>query len=173
MRWTAVDAEKFFRSKEYVDTVLIPVMPVSFQENCIDHAGESEYLHLVSAGLEKQFQGRVLLMPPLIYCVSRDNCIIHVLLHWTEVLETEFFQHICFLTVEKIPQQLITDKRVKVLPVPAIPMHQLDRHNQKIMINEQIDQLSRLLKKFWMAGEKDGPVMSMNRTVDSYITNET
>ena len=59
--------------KEYVDTAVIPLIPVSFgDENETSAASMSEFITLLSTLLERQFTGRILLLPPFTYLTEDD-----------------------------------------------------------------------------------------------------
>lgn len=50
---------------EFVDTAIVPVMNIDFDENLLHHANNLELIQLVTIQLEKQLKGRLLITPAL------------------------------------------------------------------------------------------------------------
>lgn len=67
MKWTAKDLDMYMQSKEYVDTVLIPLVPLSFKGQMKQSGSMNEFLTILSLEIEKQMKGRILLLPTFHY----------------------------------------------------------------------------------------------------------
>lgn len=66
MNWNGRDTESFQQQKEYVDTALVPLIPISFESDMKETASQYEFMQLLTTLLEKQFKGRILLIPRLL-----------------------------------------------------------------------------------------------------------
>ncbi|KHF30704.1 hypothetical protein LR68_00655 [Anoxybacillus sp. BCO1] len=95
MKWTAKDVDAYHQAKEYVDTALVPCIPIG-STNMKAFAEMSEHTLFITNEVERQFKGRVMLFPPLTYFVQEQ---IQARVHeWTNVLKQAGFQHVCFVT---------------------------------------------------------------------------
>ena len=68
MKWIPQDTEMFLGAREYVDTVIMPLIGITFQDYVKQSASINEFITIISRQVEQQFKGRVLLLPPLTYC---------------------------------------------------------------------------------------------------------
>ncbi|WP_252311809.1 DUF2487 family protein [Sinobaca sp. H24] len=67
MKWTADDMTVFLREKQYIDTLLLPLQPVSFTNEMKQSASMQEFVEALTREMEKQFKGRVMLSPAFPY----------------------------------------------------------------------------------------------------------
>ena len=59
MKWTAKDLDMYVQAKEYVDTLLIPLVPLSFGERIKKSGSMNEFITILSMEIEKQMKGRI------------------------------------------------------------------------------------------------------------------
>ncbi|MBK5462902.1 DUF2487 family protein [Peribacillus sp. TH16] len=104
MKWTAKDLDMYIQSKEYVDTVLIPLVPITFGSQIKQTGSMNEFLTILSSEIEKQMKGRILLMPTFHY-LSDEEDKIDLLKRWTNKVKENNFKHIFFL------HQILNGKR--------------------------------------------------------------
>ena len=79
MNWTAKDMDTYLQQKEYIDTLIVPLLKLETDpEKMKNSASSSEFLMHLTAFIETQFKGRMMLMPPFcIYAVNgfdRNGC---------------------------------------------------------------------------------------------------
>ena len=67
MKWTVKDLDMYIQSKEYVDTVLIPLVPITFGGQMKRTGSMNELITILSLEIEKQMKGRILLLPTFHY----------------------------------------------------------------------------------------------------------
>ena len=67
MRWIVQEMQQYIQQKEYIDTVLIPLMPITWQSAIISAVREGEFIDTMLKETERQLQGRVILTPPYTY----------------------------------------------------------------------------------------------------------
>src|SRR5690625_8053528 len=75
MKWASQDLERYTQAKEYVDTIIMPLIP--FQISPDNEAGkeavQSEALSIIAKEIEKELSGRVMLLPSYHYVKSADK----------------------------------------------------------------------------------------------------
>ncbi|WP_297990743.1 YpiF family protein [Anoxybacillus sp.] len=140
MKWTAKDVDMYEQAKEYVDTALIPCIPIG-STNMKAFAEMGEHTLLIANDVERQFKGRVMLFPPLTYFVHE-----HVpsrVREWTNMLKTLGFQHICFLTSHAD----VADETF--VYVPALPLEHVDESYKQKIVRQQVEQVMDVLVTKW------------------------
>lgn len=87
MKWVSKDMDMYLGAKEYVDTVVLPLLPISFGDDLKQTASMTEFISLLTIPLERQFKGRLMMLPGYTYLKSdSDDSRLQVIKHW----ETEF-----------------------------------------------------------------------------------
>ncbi|MGG6431456.1 YpiF family protein [Anoxybacillus sp. D401a] len=140
MKWTAKDVDMYEQAKEYVDTALVPCIPISVT-NMKAFAEMSEHTLLIANDVERQFKGRVMLFPPLTYFVHEQ--VQSRVLEWTNMLKTLGFQHICFLTSHAD----VADETF--VYVPALPLEHVDESYKQKVVRQQVEQVMDALVTKW------------------------
>ena len=73
MNWTAKDMDTYMQQKEYIDTLLVPLLKLETNpENMKSSSSSTEFLMHLSTFIENQFKGRMMLIPPFTYTQSMD-----------------------------------------------------------------------------------------------------
>ena len=65
MKWVSQDIEMFLKEKQYVDTAVLPLLPVSFGDDIKQSVAMTEFISLLSVQLERQFRGRLIMLPAM------------------------------------------------------------------------------------------------------------
>src|SRR5690625_7074518 len=103
MKWNKIDLERYLESKEYVDTLLIPLFPfqLSLDQDIAKMAFQSEVLAILLNELEKELTGRVMLSPAYHYLNSetKDNEIERIN-GWIQDAKTQPFTHVFLVTFD-------------------------------------------------------------------------
>src|SRR5690625_2899486 len=92
LRWNKTDLAKYLTAKEYIDTLIVPLIPFSFSdENQYEkNAFLKEVLTLFTNEIEKELHGRVLLSPEYNYLKSNEKDFeISRLNQWIENAQTQ------------------------------------------------------------------------------------
>lgn len=153
MKWNARDATVFFNEKEYIDTVCIPLIPIAFEGDGKTAANESEFIDLVTRAIEKQFKGRILLLPPFIYFRSSEEELSRLFDYWENYIENGYFKHIIFITSNPFWQKVINGN-YKVIWLPSIPLEHLDESTKLRVINNQAEQVIDHIIHHWQEVER-------------------
>ena len=87
MRWLAKDTSLYITEKQYVDTLVVLLVPIAFGDRTKESGNDYEFLSLISSELERQFQGRILLFPTFIYPENPSDS-------YKEITFTELFHSV-------------------------------------------------------------------------------
>ncbi|MGM0897426.1 MAG: YpiF family protein [Bacillota bacterium] len=146
MHFTSKDIDLYANQKEYVDTAVVPLIELDLSAHGMKaSANASEYMQSLTAILEKQFKGRILLLPPVSYAQATDRTKL------AEDLQAELqktsFQHVFYLTADA--QWRAMDDLPNVLWLPAIPTGDMDQTFKKSVMEDQLRQVLPLFTKEW------------------------
>ncbi|MBS4209773.1 YpiF family protein [Bacillus sp. FJAT-50079] len=141
MNWNAQDVELYLQERDYIDTAVIPLLPISFQSGIRAAAEQGEYTTLFSMHLERQFKGRMLFFPPFTY-VDEPETMIEMLQKWEEKIMESGFLHVFFLTSDGRWTSLQEHLKGSLFYVPSVPLqHMEDKYKHSIME----DQLKKMM----------------------------
>lgn len=95
MKWHTQDIQLFLKERDYIDTVILPLYPVSFADDIKQTVAMTEFINLLSGQLEKQFKGRILMLPGMSYLktISEEKRLAD-LIEWEKELISQDFKHI-------------------------------------------------------------------------------
>lgn len=146
MNWNAQDMDTYLQQKEYIDTLLVPLLPIETSlENIKSSSSATEFLMYLSTYLETQFKGRMMLMPPFTYTQSTD------LKEMANVLAIDFeklpFKHVFYLTTDRNWNELKLDG--ELIWLPSIPLESMDKQLKQTIIEDQLRQVLPTLTKKW------------------------
>ncbi|CAH0184444.1 hypothetical protein SRABI96_01515 [Peribacillus sp. Bi96] len=153
MKWTAKDLDMYIQSKEYVDTVLIPLVPISFGGQMKQTGSMNEFLTILSLEIEKQMKGRILLMPTFHYLHDEMDKI-ERLKGWANEVKENDFKHIFFLTSDFEWKKEEQELENHLVWIPAIPLDSLENDQAREMINQQVLQILDIFTYNWKNEKK-------------------
>lgn len=138
MNWIPKDVDTYISQKEYIDTVVVPLIAVDTKpETMKNSASSSEFLMNLSKFIEKQFKGRMMFLPPVSYTQSTD--IQQLADTLSEDLKKSSFPHIFYLTTDPKWTSVSTDE--KVIWLPSIPLETMDDHLRQTIMEDQLRQV--------------------------------
>jgi hypothetical protein len=150
MKWIPQDIEMFVKAKEYVDTVVIPLYPISFGDDIKQTANMSEFINLLTSQLERQFKGRLILLPGFSYFRNQDKeRLLDDLIEWENILKSEDFKHIFYVSSDsdwKLKEQHLTGS---LIWLPALPLEHMEEKQKNTIIDDQVKQLLNLFVQRW------------------------
>lgn len=154
MKWIPQDIETFLKAKEYVDTAVIPLVPLSFGEDIKQFAANSEFLTLLTSYLERQFTGRIVLVPPFTYLKTKnEDNLLTELLSWKTSIENGGFKHIFYVTSDidwKTYEEILGSS---LLWIPSIPLDNMEDNQKLTILESQGKQLLNLFTRKWRENE--------------------
>ncbi|MGI2327057.1 YpiF family protein [Planococcus sp. YIM B11945] len=146
MYFTAKDMDQYLGQKEYVDTAIVPLVEIDLSaEGAKRTAGASEYLQTLTALLEKQFKGRILLLPPVSYAKKADRE--RLAAELAAELQGADFKHVFYLTADAAWRNI--ESLENVLWLPAIPIEHMDQKFKNTVMEDQLRQVLPLFTKEW------------------------
>lgn len=146
MHFTSKDIDQYISQKEYVDTAVVPLIELDLSVSGMkSSAGGSEYLQSLTAILEKQFKGRILLLPPVSYVGQTNRTKLAEELK-AALAETEF-KHVFYLTTDADWRSV--EELENLLWLPAIPTGDMDQTFKKSVMEDQLRQVLPLFTKEW------------------------
>jgi hypothetical protein len=150
LKWNQEDMEMFIQAKEYVDTVVIPLNPVSFGDDVKQTANMVDFVQLLTTQLERQFKGRLVLLPGYTY-FKRHEQDKHIsdLLQWEKSLIAEGFKHIFYVTSDSDWKLKEQDLVGSLIWLPALPLAIMDEKSRSAVIDDQVKQLLNLFVSRW------------------------
>jgi hypothetical protein len=148
MKWIPQDIETFLNAKEYVDTAVIPLVPVGFGDDMKLSASIAEFITLLVNHLERQFTGRLLLFPPFTYLkTENEEIILNDVKKWTGKMYD--FRHIFFITSDSDLKMCEEKFGTNLLWIPALPLENMDDAQKMSMIDSQVKQILNFFTKKW------------------------
>lgn len=142
MNWTGKDMDTYLQQKEYIDTLVIPLVKVQTNmDNIKTSASSTEFIMHLASLIETQFKGRMMFAPPVVYTSKTD------IVHMTQTTLKEFadttFSHVFYLTTDHAWNEI--DMVGQVIWMPSIPLESMDASLRQSILE---DQLRQLLPKF-------------------------
>ncbi|MFS0670680.1 YpiF family protein [Peribacillus frigoritolerans] len=153
MKWTAKDLDMYMQSKEYVDTVLIPLVPLSFKGQMKQTGSMNEFLTILSLEIEKQMKGRILLLPTFHY-LSDEMDKVERLKRWANEVKENNFEHVFFLTSDFEWKKEERELENNLVWIPAIPLEGIEIEQAREMINQQVLQILDIFSYNWKNEKK-------------------
>ncbi|SFP42204.1 YpiF family protein [Salibacterium halotolerans] len=151
MRWSTEDIPSFVKERQYVDTALLPLLPVEFGDGIRQSAAMTEFITIMTAELERQFRGRILLAPSYTYLAAdgANTPQTEELNRWIETMKKEKLKHIILLTADSSWKKIEYELDAFLVWMPLVPLENLDAAYKKQVISEQIKQLLPVVMDKW------------------------
>ncbi|ATD30305.1 hypothetical protein BHM04_03530 [Macrococcus sp. IME1552] len=124
---------------EYIDTAIIPVVPVDYSKHLMDIADHYEMIQYVTMGVEQQFKGRLLVVPPI--QLIDDIKILDTI---ESQLQTFGFKNLVFV----VPQKFNLEKEI-VHKINILPLETLDHEMKQEFVQENIKSLMKSIIILW------------------------
>lgn len=152
MRWIKNDLERYVEAKEYIDTLLVPVLPFEFSAsaNLAKNAFQIEVLSIFLNELEKELSGRVVLSPDYHYLKSslkEDE--IQRLNNWISDAKKQPFEHVFLVTFDSTWKKEENTLDGILLWLPGTHTGDIQSEETATMIREQVEQVSELIRSYW------------------------
>ncbi|MGM7721933.1 YpiF family protein [Metabacillus sp. Hm71] len=148
MKWVLSDVDVYNQSKEYVDTAIIPLIPVALESEFKGTVSKGEFITYVCNELERQLKGRVFLFPSFSYLKNSTNVIENVL-EWKTEIKQEF-KHVFFLTSDEVLKNASSEPlKENLIWLPAVPFEHMDEKLMRKLLQDQIEQILNILLQSW------------------------
>lgn len=146
MYWNSKDMSVFMEQKEFVDTAVIPLLLIDGQASKLkQNASSAEFLMALTAFIENQFKGRVILMPPVSYTTRSNRQQLGQ--EWDEMLKEAGFKHLFFVSSDV--EWVTEESTLNVIYTPSIPLESMDRKLRQSVLDDQLRQIIPVFAKRW------------------------
>jgi len=146
MYFNAIDIQQFLQNKQFIDTAIVPLVSLDFDELKIKQSGsQAEYLMALTTFIEQQFRGRLMLIPPVTYLESMKETIDIVKIE--EQLKLGGFKHVFFVTSDNF--WVYKKGELQVVWLPAIPLESMDKQVKQRILEDQLKQVIPFLTSEW------------------------
>jgi hypothetical protein len=150
MKWIPQDIDVFLKSKEYIDTAVIPLVSIGFGDDMKQSASMSEFITLLVNHLERQFTGRILLFPPFTYLkIENQEKKLNDIQSWTESVKMCGIRHIFYITSDSDWKMVEEKMDSDLLWMPALPLENMEESQKMAMIDSQVKQILTLFTNKW------------------------
>lgn len=154
MKWVSQDIEMFLKEKQYVDTAVLPLLPVSFGDDIKQSVAMTEFISLLSVQLERQFRGRLIMLPGYAYLKSAgEDSLLSGLGEWEAELKAQGFKHIFLLTSDSMWKSLEDRLEGGLIWLPSLPLEHMDENYRNSILDDHVKQLLNLFVQKWQNGE--------------------
>lgn len=154
VKWVPQDVEMYLKAKEFVDTAVIPLIPLSFGDDMKQAAAMSEFTVLTASFLERQFAGRMLLLPSFTYLTTDDHeKRLKNLQAWICALKNNQMSHIFFLTSDSEWKMLEEEIKETLIWFPVLLLENLEYSQKLTIIESQATQILTLFTGKWQKSE--------------------
>ncbi|MEG0258944.1 MAG: YpiF family protein [Lysinibacillus sp.] len=146
MFFNAKDINEFLAQKEFIDTAIVPLLAIDFSNEQIKKSGSTaDFLMSLTAYIEQQFKGRLLLMPPFSYSSEdKDEQMPEKL---EQQLHSVGFKHVFFITCDHFWTN--NNDTLSVVWLPPIPLESMDKGVRNSILEDQLKQVIPLFSTKW------------------------
>jgi len=153
MKWVKSDLSQYKKAKEYVDTLLIPLIPfqLSNDKTCEKEAFQREVLSLFAHEVEKELKGRIILTPSYNYISTKETLGDEVerLNSWIDHCHTQPFQYTFPVTFDSHWKKHEKDIEGTLLWFPGLASGDLESPEMQSVIKSQVKQIVELIRTYW------------------------
>ncbi|MFP3410433.1 YpiF family protein [Bacillus sp. SIMBA_074] len=150
MKWIVKDVEQFEQAREYVDTGIIPLLSISAAKEMKMVVEQGEFIEALSMELEREYKGRVLLLPAFTYLVESQKNEKDRLQEWTDHLQRQGFKHIAYVTSDFSWKEDMRDVRGDLFWFPSLSLEQFSDQAKREVIRAHIKNIMEMLEERWI-----------------------
>lgn len=150
MLWIEKDVTVFNDQKEYIDTLVVPLAPISFGPNMKRTAEQGEFVQRLTTHMEKQFRGRVFVLPTQYYAFSTTKEEKYDFMKLVEKsLQDSSFRHIIWITCDKEWKEIDLDENESLLHVSSFTLEHMSEGMKYEYMENQVKELLPNLIEVW------------------------
>lgn len=151
MKWTSKQVKQYEEAKEYVDTLIIPLVPFDFLgEDSSKTALQNEVMTIFVGEIEQNLTGRIFQFPHYFYLENKNLADeVTRINEWIINNNNEFIKHVILLTFDSSWKKFEEDLEGDLLWVPAIYSGDLESKETREIMGDQINELIKLIQSYW------------------------
>ena len=146
MFFNVKDMEQFQSQKQFIDTAIVPLLSLEFSdERSNQSSSAAEFLMSLTAFIEQQFKGRLLVTPPFSYIESiKENISLRAI---QDELQAAGFKYIFFITCDH--RWTTFNDSFNIQWLPAIPIESMDKAVKQRILEDQLKQVIPTFTNAW------------------------
>ncbi|RWZ60277.1 DUF2487 family protein [Halobacillus fulvus] len=151
MRYIKKDSKQYIPEKKYIDTMLIPLIPIdpANDQELPKQAFLRELNQVFTAIIEKEYRGRIFLSPDYYYLNGHHEKEIERLNEWIARIKQQPFQHIFLFTFDAKWRKYESKVDAEVIWVPGLGTGDLQSTETQSFIKEQAREISEFIQSHW------------------------
>ncbi|MCI0765740.1 YpiF family protein [Bacillus sp. TL12] len=149
VKWVVKDAEQFEQAREYVDTGIIPLLSISVTKEMKSIVEQGEFIETLSRELEREYKGRVFLLPPFTYLLEQQKGELRRLQDWTNHLQEQGLKHIAYVTSDFSWKEAETALSGHLFWLPALSLEEFSDQAKREVIHAHVKNIMVLLTEKW------------------------
>ncbi|WP_087971522.1 YpiF family protein [Oceanobacillus rekensis] len=152
MKWKRSDLQQYVQAKEYIDTILLPLVPIqlSNDEETDKYSAQAEVMSILANGIEKELTGRTMLLPNYNYLKTVDiTTEVQRLNNWTVDMQQQPFAHITYITFDSRWKKEEKGLIGNLLWMPAVQTGEIHSKEMQRIIRDQVGQTVELIRSYW------------------------
>ncbi|WP_164908434.1 DUF2487 family protein [Halobacillus litoralis] len=151
MRWTKADTTQYLPEKQYIDTVLIPLVSFdpSADDEMVKHAFQRELNQVFSNLIEKEYRGRIFLAPDYNYLNGSNESEVERLNRWISKFQEQPFHHVFLFTFDSKWKRYESYLNGQLLWVPGLQSGNIQSTETQSFVKEQAHQINELIQSYW------------------------
>ncbi|MRG86392.1 DUF2487 family protein [Salinibacillus xinjiangensis] len=153
MKWKRQDMQQYLKSKEYIDTAIVPLLPFSMEgndEDLLSLTYQHEVMDVFTERLEKEYKGRIFRFPTYSYlATSKIEDEVERLNGYYEQLKTQPFQFVFYLTFDAKWKKHEKNLEGQLLWLPILKDGDIHQEETKKVILDQNEQITDLIRAYW------------------------
>ncbi|MBX0356230.1 YpiF family protein [Halobacillus sp. Nhm2S1] len=151
MRWTKADTTQYIPEKQYIDTVIIPLIPFDpgNDQQMVKQAFQRELNQVFTNLIEKEYKGRIFLAPDYHYLEGSQANETERINRWIHKFKEQPFHHIFLFTFDSKWKKYEAELEGHVLWVPGMGSGDIQSTETQSFVKEQAHQISELIQAYW------------------------
>ncbi|WP_099158351.1 DUF2487 family protein [Virgibacillus ndiopensis] len=152
MQWIKEDLQQYIQAKEYVDTIIVPLIPyhLSQDSELEKNAFQSEVLSIFAKEIEKELSGRVMLTPNYHYLKSGSKEEeLKRINSWAGDALSQPFKNVFFVTFDSTWKKNEQALDGTLIWLPGIQSGDLKSNEMRSFIHDQVEQIGEFIKSYW------------------------
>lgn len=152
MKWVGPDLERYVQAKEYIDTIVMPLIPfnLSDDKDALKKANQNEILTIIINEIESELSGRVMLIPNYYYLsTASKNSEVERINDLNINLSTQPFEHSFFITFDTEWKQHEKNLDGNLLWMPGLQSGDIHSKEVALLIRDYVSQICELIRSYW------------------------
>lgn len=145
MKFDGIDAKQVLTERQYIDTLIVPLVELAFDEEMVRKAESYEVVNAVALETERQLSGRTMLSPAVSYIEIEAAKIVASTV--VDQATRSGFAHVLFISSDL----RFKDTELPIIFVPPLALRGMSGEQSRTMVQNFATQVITELSSRWMA----------------------